>query len=328
MIREEILTIAIPTYNRENALRKTLLKLERQTNKKFNLIILNNHSEYSVDDIIHELPKDFRDRIKLINRNINVGMDVNIMECFAYCESKWLWTLSDDDELQDDAVDKIYKYIEAFGEFGVINFTIMDDMPINKECYFEIDSIGAFNSFYEVSYKEQSKWHGDLVFISNKVFNMDVVEEYLLFSFKYIYSCIPIIVLVGKVLENHHSYIIVNDKILNSGENEKRLWNFEYVVLGTRTLMDVPFDLSTREKIDFLKYITFNIWTILYEDFINRERTVSKLFYDEIYHGIYKYILKGKRKLLLKIICGLNKSNFGRTFIRKILLMRFKETNV
>lgn len=324
MTREKMLTITIPTFNRKRALEKTLMSLEKQTNQFFRIIVVNNNSDYCIEDVFRNLSSDFQNRIELINRVVNVGQDINIMECFAFCKTKWLWTLSDDDELFDDAVDKIYRYIERMGEFGVASFTLAEDMPIEVGSIHAIKSIKEFNDLYDLALDEQSKWHGDLIFLSNKVFNMDIVEDYLLVTYKYIYTCISTVVLIGKLLEKEKTYIIVRDSIVKYGESEKKSWKMEYVVLGSRTLMDVPFEIPQKLHRNFLRNIVFDIWTVLYEDFSHEERIVSRVFYDEIYHGIYKYVLKGKRKLLLKVISKLNKSDCGRRIIKAFLSTKFK----
>ena len=52
--RASLLTIAIPTFDREEYLRETLLSLLRQTEQRFEIILFDNASPYDIEKFVHE----------------------------------------------------------------------------------------------------------------------------------------------------------------------------------------------------------------------------------------------------------------------------------
>ena len=109
-----MLTIAIPTFNRNKILRKNLIKLLPQLTDKCRLIIIDNSSPTPVQIDIEELLITFPGTdIRIIRNKHNVGLTGNIIKCFEQCEDGWLWILGDDDEVKDDAVSTILHDIEC-----------------------------------------------------------------------------------------------------------------------------------------------------------------------------------------------------------------------
>jgi abequosyltransferase len=94
-----MLTIMIPTYNREAYLSKLLTQLEielRGLESLVNVVISDNHSTDNTPDVIN----------KFIARNLrwksnrhpsNLGCDGNLLACVNSCESKYFWMIGDDD---------------------------------------------------------------------------------------------------------------------------------------------------------------------------------------------------------------------------------------
>lgn len=100
MENKSILTIAIPTYNRIEQLRRTLTNLIPQLDDRCYLMILDNNSDNKVENEISDLTELLsKESYAVIRHRINIGADTNIFRCFELCETKWLWTLSDDDEV-------------------------------------------------------------------------------------------------------------------------------------------------------------------------------------------------------------------------------------
>lgn len=92
------LSVLIPTYNRKEKLKKTLLALEKQFDDNFYVVILDNASEYSIEqEVLPELSFQFSKVIRIIKRKYNVGLGNNISGLFSVCETKWGWLLGDDD---------------------------------------------------------------------------------------------------------------------------------------------------------------------------------------------------------------------------------------
>ena len=102
------LTITIPTYNRSEALSKTVRQLLPQLTQECNLLIVDNASETPAIAVLGELLLAWPDVNIQIHRNrYNVGMCGNFMRCFELCDTEWLWILGDDDIPCPDAIKKI-----------------------------------------------------------------------------------------------------------------------------------------------------------------------------------------------------------------------------
>lgn len=112
----KLLTIAIPTYNRCNHLKKTLKTLVNQV-KQFDDIIDILISDNNSNDSTEQLSKNYCSQYDFIryNRNKkNLGMDGNFVFCFENSISKYTWLLGDDDALVDSSISLIIDIIVKY----------------------------------------------------------------------------------------------------------------------------------------------------------------------------------------------------------------------
>lgn len=321
---EEKITVLIPTYNRPKYLRKVLESLACQTVDNFYIVISDNASDYQIEDMLIGLPNSFKERCTIYRRKVNVGADINIMGLFEFCNTKWAWTLSDDEYLFEDSIEKIYYYIEKAGEFGCLNFTITSGMKY-EEAILKISSIDEFIDLYYPEKRTVNLWHGDLIFLSNKVFDVSKIKHYLQYSYKYIYTRVSTIVLFIKMLEGNVPFINIDSKIVDYNADSKRSWSIYEVILASRTLQDVPMNLSRKKYKKLLKCLTFNISDVYYYYFVEgTENRNIRNFFDQIYHGVYKYSLSFGQKCCLKMIAFLTKSDSGYMLVKKIFISKHK----
>lgn len=317
---EKILTIMIPTYNRRNQLERALGMLEKQTNQFFKVLIVDNASDYDVNQVLVSREKEFRDKCKTVVRNVNAGADFNIIDGICCCDTKWIWTLADDDIVLEDAVEKIYKYINQVKNFGCLNFALPVNMGIPVEGIKIIDSVDGFVDFYVDSYKRQSDWYGDLIFLSNKVYDLEWVRPFLQYAYKYIYTRVSTIAIYLKMLEQNVAYVLINSKVVDYDKESTRSWKIYEVVLASRTLRDIEFKISKEKYKDLLRCITFNIRYVYYLYFIeSKDGKNIPYFFDQVYNGIYKYYLPFIPRVILKIIAMITRKDIGYKFIKSIM---------
>ena len=101
------LTIAIPTYNRNEILKNNLRKLIPQITSDCKILILDNCSDVPVLDSLRDIIKEYSNvDINVIRNSYNLGLTGNILRCFEMCTDPWLWVLGDDDEVKDGAIDQ------------------------------------------------------------------------------------------------------------------------------------------------------------------------------------------------------------------------------
>ncbi len=118
-MNKPVLTIAIPTFNRNEQVKKQFLSVKRQLTDEVRVIIIDNHSNNPIIDLI-DTEKDCR--VNIIRNEFNIGADGNIAKCFDTCHTDWLWTLSDDDIITEDAVQIILKHIKMYDDTLFFNF--------------------------------------------------------------------------------------------------------------------------------------------------------------------------------------------------------------
>lgn len=321
---EIILTVMIPTYNRADCLKKVLVSLMNQTVDNFKIFISDNASDYDVNILLSELPDSFSKRCNIFKRKINCYADVNIFDLFTFCETKYMWTLSDDEYVHNDAVEKIYNYISKYPKVGVFNFTLSENIGTGGLPKV-IKSIEEFIDFYYNKSKNNNKWHGDLIFLSNKVFNMHLVSDYVTWGYRYIYTRIATEVIFVKMLENEVPYCVVQDRIVDYNSDNQRSWKIYEVILGSRTLIDLPLEKINYDIRKLYSILIFDIRYVYYLYFLESpgDKNVP-LFFDQIYHGIYKYCLNINQKCILKVISIITKNELGYRFCKWIYSKLYK----
>lgn len=85
------LTIAIPTFNRNEILEKHIQFLLPQISEECTLLIIDNCSMVSVENTIgYLLSKYPLLNYKIIRNKVNIGGNANILRCVELCETEWL----------------------------------------------------------------------------------------------------------------------------------------------------------------------------------------------------------------------------------------------
>ena len=320
------ITILIPTFNRREYLRETLNRLEMQTNKRFYVFISDNNSSYPVGEVIDSVDDDLKKRCYLKQRAMNIGASLNYLESLACCKTKWVWMLADDDLVKENAILNIYKALEETDNPAILNFTLAYTMPFvdSKIC---LNDFQQFVNLYYPSYKwKNSAWHGDLIFNSNKVYNMDVVGDYISFAIKYSYAEFPSVYLILKALEANKNVYYVNERIVDYNDNSPRSWKVCETIQESRILNDIPIDISNKLKRKVLLCISFKINTVYRLYYINRvEGRRKKYFFEKMYYDLYKHILPFYSRAYLKTISILAKTKLGYYIVIFLFWTRFNK---
>jgi abequosyltransferase len=110
-LTEPLLTIAIPTFNREKSLRRSLGTIVRQLNDieagwdLVEFLVSDNCSTDNTRALVQEFAQQAR--IKYSANSTNLGMEGNFLTCFERAQGTYVWTISDDDVLVDGALQKV-----------------------------------------------------------------------------------------------------------------------------------------------------------------------------------------------------------------------------
>lgn len=107
-----LLTIAIPTFDRNEQLARTVAALLPQLRPGVQLVIRDNASPVPVASTLEALIAG-RSDVCVVRNVCNIGGGANVLRCLEACETEWLWILGDDDTPIPGAVTCILADINA-----------------------------------------------------------------------------------------------------------------------------------------------------------------------------------------------------------------------
>lgn len=306
---QDELTIIIPTYNRRARLSRTLDCLERQTDQRFNLMIIDNASEYNVNTILEYRSSDFLKRVKLIRNKTNIGFCGNLSNVFLWPTTKWLWTVADDDIIMVDAVETINNQISNNKEVAVFHFSLYDTSHI-VDSHLHIESLKAYIEFYNKLLNDplsHENTKGDIIFLSGYVYNTEKINEYLHYAFDYSYTYVPFLNIILKMLDDKKDiFSFVNKKLIEYDNPDGDGWSSEKVLLGMRVLDDIQFNsITEKEKKNLLNIIIIKYKIAL--SMLSRENHPNKIL-KRVYKDVYQEFLRPSQKLYYKSIMFLLKN--------------------
>lgn len=105
---ELLLTIAIPTYNRKNLLKRALESIIPQLNPKIEVLVSDNASDDGTDEMItSSFPL-----VRYLKNETNMGADRNFLQCYREAKGKYVILFGSDDRLADGTLDYLTDYLE------------------------------------------------------------------------------------------------------------------------------------------------------------------------------------------------------------------------
>ena len=119
---KHVLNISIPTYNRAHRLPKTLADLHELIKKSKNkdlisVYVSDNGSTDTTSEILSRNEQIFKESGIVFKYKLNTkneGFDKNIERCFMLGEGTYCWFVSDDDNLNENAIDTVLNDIKEY----------------------------------------------------------------------------------------------------------------------------------------------------------------------------------------------------------------------
>lgn len=288
----KILTIAIPTYNRKKQLVRLLKSIEAQNCQDlFSIIIFDNCSNYSVSDmIIEEFSGDFKDTIEVIRRQINGGGDYNISSTFGYFRSPLFWLMGDDDEMESGAIKKVIENYKRYPEIPVFKyvmpgaFKLPDDIRLNN-----VDDL--------VKCHKKGYLLGGIIFMSNNIYNISLVEPYLSDCLYYGYCSIShVIPMMHCLVDSDYQVLLCKDYIVKYNAPEGDHWNYLKIVTSLSTLLDINWNNNHKEIKKFFRVI--GSYFGLGEFLIDNIQITDKSYRNYVYWKGMNTVFGGRRNFL------------------------------
>jgi glycosyltransferase involved in cell wall biosynthesis len=113
-----LLTVIIACYNCEKYIEETLDSLEKQTNKSFQVILINDKSTDKTEERIRLILKKYTIPIVLYNNESNLGYAHTLATGIGMCDTQYFCTLDSDDTIEGNTVEIVLKYISKYPDYG------------------------------------------------------------------------------------------------------------------------------------------------------------------------------------------------------------------
>lgn len=198
-----MLTIAIPTFNRNHLLRGCLERLVPQMSSNHQLLIVDNCSDVPVQDYLDGwLTDQGQKNIRIVRNSINVGSGANLLRCLELCETAWLYCLGDDDLVADDCIQKIETTLAAYPEALYISFS---REVARRSCVTRTRDLKEFISHLD-------DW-SSFLFMSSSVVNAGKMRPVARWGYLYSYTWAPFQAILLKLL-NSGGEVVFSDQII------------------------------------------------------------------------------------------------------------------
>lgn len=285
---EKILTVAITTYNRRERLLNQLHSLYKQPeSSEISIVIIDNHSNYDVRSaIIDEFGEEKCSNLKVSVNPVNFGMGANLAMPFLNCDTKWLWTLSDDDLTLEGSLKTIFEDINKDPN------TLMYKYQINNRKTYpdtQVNSIPEIIDFY-LSNKLGS---GHLIFLSTNVYNMEIAMQYYGLTLTRSYCDIAQLLPVFHALDNGAGHVTFrNIPIVEFVRPEPgSSYNYLHTAVSISTTAQYQFNMSDHyhKKLGFLVTNGFSHYRIIRSALMENDRQRGKFLYEQVYNRSFKY---------------------------------------
>jgi abequosyltransferase len=186
-----LLTIAIPTFNRAQLLDKQLAWLAgaiRGFEPDCEIIISDNCSTDETPEIIQKWQAVFCNVVFRINRNPqNLGAIRNIAYCINAATSRYVWTISDDDQIGPETLAYVINVLIQYPDLAllVLNFSSrsMTSGQLLSERCFEVANDAVWSNGKEIfehylAVPEGAKW-GGLALTTALIYRTDLAQQAL-----------------------------------------------------------------------------------------------------------------------------------------------------
>lgn len=231
------LTIAIPSYNRPQQVLSTIKSLLPQLNEEVSIMVLDNCSDIIINDFLtREIDEKEFQKVKVIRNRVNIGMDGNICRCFELCTTPYIWTLSDDDKIEPNAVELILQEIDNYKDHDIIGFNFFSNCCTIYNIY--RNGPVLINSTKELA--EKMDVFGNWLFVSTGVYKVKEYLKHFRFGFWGSYSMaafmVPTMIGIsqGKTFVLSDKYIVTNIPLKDVSQK----WSDFQITLSLITLLE------------------------------------------------------------------------------------------
>lgn len=279
------LTIVIPTYNRKERLLQQLRSiLSQPLSNTVDVLICDNCSNYDVEgEIRREFPNN--NNVLVEHNKYNIGGDANIASTFLKCKTTWMWLLGDDDVTTENSIEIILNDIDSRSNIAFIKYSI-EGFASHKD-----EIVGNLEELIDCYYY-QKYTGGDLIFISNNVYNLDIIGQYfrntLLQCSCRISQLLPLFYMMQ---ENGGKALISSQSIVKYQKPAKGTeWNMIDVSVGIASIPYLQLNIDKKHYRRLMLKVGegFPHGTLVKQCLQLKRQDQAKHIYHHIYRNIFK----------------------------------------
>jgi glycosyltransferase involved in cell wall biosynthesis len=233
------LTIAIPTYNRNELLNEALALLLPQLTDDVECLVIDNASVRPVAVSVEERFGEAAQRIRVVRNVANIGLCANVLRCLEQSEGRWVWLLGDDDRPLPDAVHKVQRAVSSQPDSIYLNFSStlhQRDKPFDSRGF--RDFVAKMDSF------------GNVMFISAGVFRREPLLRHAHLGYHFAYSLASHVVVLMAALGDEGECSFLSETLVEWGPNNRGDgWSSLDLVLGMPLILELPFPFEIKRQL-------------------------------------------------------------------------------
>ena len=243
-----ILTIAIPTYNRAEFLRKCLENVYSQVGNdcRFEILVCDNCSTDNTSTVIDEYKSKYETLVYCKNET-NIGVSKNIQKVLELSKGEYINLHGDDDYFNEGVYSAIINMINANRD--------CDLMYLSMKWHPLIIKRGSGMSDYQTD-SGTGGWITGMV-IKNDAYKKIPLKE------KFLYSSLNHIYIQLELLRSNPSYCILSGQIKRGDTGSAGASGYNIMEVAIKNYLDIMYSFRgnglTDEEIEYHKLASLNI---------------------------------------------------------------------
>lgn len=121
MIKDDLVTVAIPAYNHQNYVQATMRSIIAQTHRNIELVIFNDGSTDNTDSRIKELQGECQKRFVRFDyiSKENEGLAATWNRAIDWAQADYLYTIASDDVAEPHAIETLYEFLSKHNDYAL-----------------------------------------------------------------------------------------------------------------------------------------------------------------------------------------------------------------
>ena len=124
-MRNPMISILMGIYNCESTLIESIESIVNQTYKSWELIICDDGSIDNSLDIARTYEDRYKDKIRVISNQMNIGLAATLNNCLVYATGKYIARQDGDDISISDRLEKQVKFLESEDYYSILSSSMI-----------------------------------------------------------------------------------------------------------------------------------------------------------------------------------------------------------